>query len=59
MCVSNVDGMKVVHVSTRSQNKTDSIDSASPTQDILQKTSALISALRTTGCHGPLHEPTV
>lgn len=32
------------------------IDTASPTRDIFQKTTALISALQILGCRGPMHE---
>ena len=35
------------------------IDTASPTRDIFEKTSAFISALQQLGCAGPIHEPTV
>lgn len=34
------------------------IDTASPTRDIFQKTTALISALQLLGCRGPEHEST-
>lgn len=32
------------------------IDTTSPTRDIFQKTTALISALQLLGCRGPMHE---
>jgi hypothetical protein len=35
------------------------IDTASPTRDIFQKTTALISALQLLGCCGPMHESTL
>jgi hypothetical protein len=34
------------------------IDTASPTRDIFQKTTALISALQLLGCRGPMHKST-
>lgn len=35
------------------------IDTASPSRDIFQKTSAFISALQYLGCRGPMYEPTL
>jgi hypothetical protein len=35
------------------------IDTASPSRDIFQKTSAFISALQYLGCRGPMYEPTI
>jgi hypothetical protein len=34
------------------------IDTISPTRDIFQKTTALISALQLLGCRGPMHKST-
>lgn len=35
------------------------IDTASPSHDIFQKTTAFISALQYLGCRGPMYEPTL
>jgi hypothetical protein len=35
------------------------IDTASPSRDTFQKTSAFISALQYLGCRGPMYEPTL
>ena len=35
------------------------IDTASPSRDIFQKTSAFMSALQYLGCRGPMYEPTL
>jgi hypothetical protein len=65
--MSDLQSMESVHTSAGREDITarlyrdrqHRIDTASPSRDIFQKTSAFMSALQYLGCRGPMYEPTL